>query len=99
MLGRGGRRSCAEAREAATLAGTTTGTALARCAKRRVLTHSSTFCASARSVTTIAAAHLPPRLGCSRRVSFALRHQRRPARSSSPPSCGARAMSCQRRAL
>ena len=35
--------------------------------------HSSTFCGSARSVTTKAAAQLPPSEGCSSLVSFALR--------------------------
>ena len=43
---------------------------LARCAKRRVVWHSSMFSSSVRSVTTMLALQLPPRLSCSRRVSF-----------------------------
>ena len=49
-------------------------TAFARCAKRRVVWHSSMFSSSVRSVTTMLALQLPPRLSCSRRVSFESRH-------------------------
>ena len=66
--------ACGTPRVAATLACTVTATALARCANLSVEMHSSMFCGSARSVTTMAGAQLPPRLGCSSRVSLLSRY-------------------------